>query len=427
MDAGSIESTGRRAARPMNEGSTRVEAAALAAAEGGRDMSRRILRARAALATAMALGAFTAAGPASAADEGPRKEMHAVYEAIAHLLPLAMNEEAWAYAGNAENISKWLDALSSRTGALEAHSESRDAGFRHLSRSLSADVAEIRSRRALGRFEESRFFMIQTTSTCVACHSRLPSNRSFPLGDKLMRSVETEALSPHERIQILVATRQFDASLDEWEKLFRDKSVSPSLLDLDGYLLDYLTIAIRVQRQLDRVVKTLRTFANRGDVPTYLARHIEGWIRTLKRVGPALEDPKRLERARELVTGADGRFGSPLGREGIVVDLIASSILLQLIDSGTGSPAEQAEAFYLLGVAESRSVDSYWVPQAEYHLEIAIRMAPDAAFAEDAYAALEEYVVLGYGGSSGEALPADVWARLRELRELLDAQVKSGT
>ena len=55
--------------------------------------------------------------------------------------------------------------------------------------------------------------------------------------------------------------------------------------------------------------------------------------------------------------------------------------------------------------------------------------APTALLAtlEDAYAALEEYVVLGYGGSSGEALPADVWARLRELRELLDAQVKSGT
>jgi len=381
------------------------------------------------LALAILLTLGWCATPVRAADasDGPRQEMHAVYEAITHLLPLAMSEEAWADPSHAKAITQWLEILESRTGALEAHADKRDPGFRHLSRSLSADVAEIRARRDLGRLEESRFFMIQTTSTCVACHSRLPSDRSFPLGEHLMEKVDTKSLSAHERIQIQVATRQFARALDEWERLFRDPNVSPSLIDLDGYLLDYLTIAIRVERQLERVRKTLRLFAKREDTPIYLKRHVEGWIRTLERIEPALKDPNRLARARALVTGSEGRFGGPLGREGTIIDLVASSILLQLIDEAKASEIEQAEAFYLLGVAESRSVDSYWVPQAEFHLEVAIRMAPSAAFAEDAYAALEEYVVLGYGGTSGQALPADVWARLQELRKILDEQVRSGT
>jgi hypothetical protein len=424
MDAGSIESTERRAARPMNEGSTRVETAAPAAAEGGRDMSRRIVCARAALATAMALGAFTAAGPASAADEGPRKEMHAVYEAIAHLLPLAMNEQAWAYEGNAENISKWLDALSSRTGALEAHSESRDAGFRHLSRSLSADVAEIRSRRALGRFEESRFFMIQTTSTCVACHSRLPSNRSFPLGDKLMRSVDTEALSPHERIQILVATRQFDAALKNWEEAFQSPEMTPAEIDVGGYLGDYVTVAVRVQADPKRARKTLQRLAKRDDVPLSLGRHLTRWIEDLERLGPELRGGKRLDHARSLVVGAGDGKRLPLGRERFIGDLIASSLLLQFIDSNPTNREQLAEALYLLGWVEARSVDSYWIPQSEFHLEAAVRLAPQADFAEDAYALLEENLIVGYGGASSEELPTDAWMLLEELRKLLDNETQ---
>ena len=64
---------------------------------------------------------------------------------------------------------------------------------------------------------------------------------------------------------------------------------------------------------------------------------------------------------------------------------------------------------------------------AEVHLEAAIRLAPDAPFAEDAYAVLEEYIIIGWGGASSTDLPADEWTKLRELRQLIDDQADAGS
>ena len=95
---------------------------------------------------------------------------------------------------------------------------------------------------------------------------------------------------------------------------------------------------------------------------------------------------------------------------------------MRLLDEESTTGLRRAEAYYLLGLVESRTVDSHWVPQAEVHLESAIRLAPEAPFAEDAYAVLEEYVIIGWGGASSSDLPADAWAKLRELRALIDQQ-----
>jgi len=370
-------------------------------------------------------GGSLAGEPAPAAAQlEARVAMQSVLEALIHLFPLSLDERKWASPENRTEIARWLDKLAGSGHALEVHAEGRDVGFRYLSRSLSSDIEEIRNRFELGRYEESRFFMIESTGNCVACHSRLPSSTSYPLSDKLVEKIVFDALSAHEQVQILVATRQFDAALATWERAFADPMLSPGQLDMGGYFLDYLTIALRVQADPGRARRTLTEFSKRGDVPTYLQRHVASWIRALGEVGPELGKGDRLVRARALIKGEAGAGANPLGRERFIYDLVASSLLLQFIDGPDHSDAELAEAFYWLGLVEARSVDSYWIPQAEFHLEASIRLAPGSSFAEEAYAVLEEYVVLGYGGVSGGELPADVWAKLTELRELIAAERK---
>jgi len=353
--------------------------------------------------------------------------MHLVYDAIAHLLPLSLNEKSWSDPARRAEIQKWLDQLGGRTGALEQHAEGRDAGFRNLSRSLSADVQEIRDRFRAGQYEESRFFMIEATGNCVACHSRLPTARDFPMSDQLIKDIDFAALSAHEKTQILIATRRFEDALEIWEAAFADPELTPGQLDMGGYLLDYFTVAIRVMGDPPRVKRTLEKFDKRPDMPHYLHRHVVSWISAIDSVKGYLDSSDKLGRARTLVLDGGGRKHTPLGREQTIYDLVASSLLLRFIDRPDQRDIEVAEAFYLLGLVESRSVDSYWVPQAEFHLEAAIRLAPSAPFADHAYAVLEEYIIVGYGGASGSELPADAWAKLNELRTLIEQSSKGGS
>jgi hypothetical protein len=97
-------------------------------------------------------------------------------------------------------------------------------------------------------------------------------------------------------------------------------------------------------------------------------------------------------------------------------------MLLRFVDEAHASSnrtAELAEAYYWLGKVEARSADSFWVPQAPFHLELSIRLDPSGAHAEDALALYEEQLAFGYGGIESEILPVDLWTTLSELRKLV--------
>ena len=74
---------------------------------------------------------------------------------------------------------------------------------------------------------------------------------------------------------------------------------------------------------------------------------------------------------------------------------------------------------------ETRRAGTYWVPQAEFHLETAVRLAPDGPFALPAYELLEEYSVANYGGTTEEWVPGEVRRRLTELQKLLEPVAES--
>jgi hypothetical protein len=82
-------------------------------------------------------------------------------------------------------------------------------------------------------------------------------------------------------------------------------------------------------------------------------------------------------------------------------------------------PERVGEAYYLLGVIESRIGRSFWASQAEFFLETAVRMGPKERYADAAFALLEEFLISGYTGSAGTDVPPDVVERLQKLDELM--------
>lgn len=365
----------------------------------------------------IAPGALRAEPPAE-----PRATMQRVFDALSDLLPLSLDSTRFEAAQNQAEIARQIAVLAAAVRALEHHGEQRDPDFRFLSRSLSQDVEEILHRYHWGRLEEARFYILEATRNCVACHSRLPSAREFPLGDRLLSRVDLDGLSHHERGQLYVATRQFDRAMSNWEELFASTERTPSQLHIGGYLRDYLTVAIRVQRDLPRARKTLEKLAADPGLPRYLALRLDRWIRDLKQFEADPATAADLARARALAQRVPAAPDIPDETTLTVTDLLASSLLFRYVDSARQRGVDDrdlAEAFYLLGLIEARGVDSYWVPQAEFHLEAAIRLDPKGPTARPAYALLEQSLSIGYGGTSAEILPVDLWTKLNELRALV--------
>jgi hypothetical protein len=354
-------------------------------------------------------------------DERTRATMAEIFEAVRYLLPRSLSDADFEDPEARESVREALHTLAAGADRLEAHGRHLDPGFAFLSRALARDARDSERRFAAGRSHEARFLIQQITHTCVACHSRLPSDRSSPLSARLMEEAQIASLEPDERVRVETATRQFDRALATYEALFRDASRSPADLDLSGHFDAYLELCLRVKDDPARARRTLEAFAARDDVAPFLRPNLESWIASLERVEaqPAADDELAWARARVAEAGDRGRF--PDSRQALAHYVAASAALHRYVAAGHPRGPELAEAYYLLGVTEAHAGLSLWLSQTEFFLETAIRLAPHAPFAEDAYALLEEFLVSGYSGSSGEHVPPEEKRRLEELRAMIEA------
>ena len=384
------------------------------------------MRRRLGSAAGVVLAAALAGAPALGADDSgaTRKTMQRVFAALATLLPASLDEERFGDPAQRDALQLAFEELARSSEALAHHGAERDEAFRLLSRSLADDAEQAASRFARGRQAEAAFRVGQLTQRCVGCHSRLPSARDFPLADKLLARAELTQLAPDERARLLVAVRRFGDALSVWEALFVDEAVPPAALDQGGTLIDYLTVAIRVEGDLARAERTLRTLAARADTPRYLRHRLLDWSGALAelRADPAAQQP--FARATALAARSQGLAEFPLSGDGLVLDLQASALLQREVAArGAARVAdapdlELARSFWLLGVLEERTTAPDWFPQTEVYMEAALRSAPGSEVAERAFERIEESLLVDYGALRTADLPEAARLRLERLEPL---------
>jgi len=371
-------------------------------------------------ATAICLVLLLAPSAAGADDapggEKTRATMDRIFESIRFVLPLSLDDDRFRDPERRAEIVAALESLAENGAKLEDHGRSLDASFAYLAR----DTAEIRDRYVAGRFAEARFLLLQITDDCVACHSRLPSDRAFPIGQQFVEREAILALPLGERAVLEMATRQFDRAIASHELLFASPDVSPATLDLHGHFDDYLELCIRVRRDFERPLAVFEKFLEREDLHAALRSNMTSWVAELRSLRERPARGSALEQARSLIRAAEGEERYPNDRSALVLYVTASSILHRHVAAAGKPRADSSEAYYWLGLIESRIGRSFWLSQTEHFLETAIRLDPGQPHAEEAYQLLEEFVVSGYTGSSGSHVPDDVQQRLDDLRALID-------
>ena len=371
------------------------------------------------MAAFMAAVLSTAAG---AADTQTRNIMHDVAEALEVLLPLSLDSEAFLSRENRDVVSKHLSSLESAAQGLAEHGSSRSLGFRLLAAAFSRAATRLRR-----DFEElhpmdARFFLVDLTQHCVACHSRDAAGRDFSLSKALNRYLEEQPFNERERAGLQVALRQFDDAMQTWESVFSDPAVSPVDMALEGDFTQYLTVAVRVLEQYPRAAGQLEDLMAREDTPFYLRRRLETWIGDLEATEQGRDDTLTIPAARETFLRPETHPGLLWNDGHLVSDLALSGSLRRFVESEDpgATPEQLAEAYYMLGVLEARTTGLYSaLPTMERFWEAAIRAAPDSPYAVDAYALIEEYAATTFSGSLPFEQTDETFNRLSELRSLI--------
>ena len=356
---------------------------------------------------------LTSSVHAQSDDQHVRQTMRQAFDAIAYLLPLSLRAEKDMSLDDKALVDRHLNVLTSSDKELAKHAESRDPEFKLLARAFDRAIERVSSAFQDESYIDAYFSLFDMTQNCVSCHSRLPDDSDFLLGQTLFARMDTSELDTEEIAQLYVATRQFDNALNKYEEIILDDSVNPFDLDLDGILIEYLRIGITVTQDFERLRSTLDRFLDRDDVPLYMRQHIRVWLNSMDELGGSLNTEPSLERARDVFNQATAITIAPAGRERAVHDIVASSELRQLVEnSGTVDPEAISEAYYLLGVIALRTLrPKPAVPEMEFLLESAIRAAPKGPHAMPAYLLLEEFSYTNFLG--------DPTTDIRELLELI--------
>ncbi len=349
-----------------------------------------------------------------------RPRMQSIFQALTIVFPFSMTDEAFESAANRQPILDGLRTIAGNATKLTSHGKSVPPSFDFLQQSLSQDAQATLARFEAGYHEEARFGFRQLIDNCFLCHSQLPKAKPFKLGKHFLEQLKMAELSPFQQVQIAVATRQFDTALSTCEAVFQSLTTAPAQIDLTGLFEDYLRLVIRVNHDFPRATKTLEAFQRRPDIPPYLRTHITTWVTTLKSLqqNPIQKDVR--SHAQALIEQGQQRNRFLADRRGLIHFVAASSLLHRYVSNGPKSPVQLAEAYYLLGVADSYIPRSSWISETEYFLERAIRLAPKSEIAKTAYSFLEESVLTRWVDLGDVDVPSTPHPLLRELRQLIE-------
>jgi hypothetical protein len=359
-----------------------------------------------------------AASEERSAEQATKGIMDSIFVSMTHVLPLSLSNKEFRDRKNQERIMADLENLAKNASFLTNHFKQEDRPiFLHLTKSLERDTHEALHFYRNQMYDEARFTLHHLTENCVSCHTKLrdhePRFKIPSFFDKLGQA----GLEPLELAHYQLMARDFDEALKSYE----GEITRPSDYISTKIFGDYFKIAIRVAKDFDRVGRTLDKVQDK-DLSTNQRKIVQDWQGSLVEIrNRGLNTKISIQAAEELINLAKNKQWYAQDPAALIYYVTASSILNQLVENQGDKLMKEdlAKAFYLLGSTELVISDSFWLSEMDYYLEAAVRTEPQSAWAKEAYDLLEQQYVLGYSGSSGTHMPADVSSLLKELRELI--------
>lgn len=368
---------------------------------------------------AFGVAALLTAGLA-ASQEQTTASMRGIFVALSTAYSYSLDPDAFADRENRQQILGLLEALSDNAEALESHGGGLDPSFDYLRRSLARDANDALDGFKKGNYMGSRFVLSKITENCVTCHTRLPADREFDLGKEFLDNANLQGLPPEARVNLEIATRQFDDALSTYEAMLVSKDMTAADFARFNVFENYLKICIGALNDTKRPAATLKDFARRDDMPKDLMQAVNGWLDALSRVELNESKGEALTAGRSSIESAADATRSRSDRSQLVGFIVGITLLHRYLDSRPTDDVGIAEAYYLLGIAESYVTRSYWISETPFLLEKAIRQAPKSDIAKQAYAFLDHYMRSDYWVTPARPVPEELQTNLEELRKLIE-------
>ncbi|MGI9317273.1 MAG: hypothetical protein ACR2QW_08095 [bacterium] len=323
--------------------------------------------------------------------------MQSAYDSLSFLIKLAL-EPGYDRLDEPAVLEK-LEQLDQASYSLLKHGQLEPVSFHLLGRSLDKNVQQMVRNYRNGLHEVAELYLLDTIEHCVACHTLLPEKKSREIGQAFGASLKGTELNSVLAARILIAVRQPEKALELMENYLLRPEYSPSDMEGEEELLDYLWYSLHITADGERPLPVLQQVLEKQTTPYFLQRKIQLWMKNLEQFADDLKQEPGMAQVRSLYRVADKAEASLTRRDRSIYDIVTSTMINRLLDSNPGlEPEEKSELYFMLAMIHMRMRSfSSSVPSVELYLEASIREAPDSELAKAAYAELEQYALQYYG------------------------------
>ncbi|HSE43668.1 MAG TPA: hypothetical protein VLH08_23100 [Acidobacteriota bacterium] len=351
-----------------------------------------------------------------------KNKMEELRTVLTKLLPIVVSDNEFNSPNNFQNIerySKQLAELAHKMPKGELPADT-DPSLGLISMLFKDEIVMANLHLRNGNRQYARRILLNVPKYCIACHTR----STVPIDlTPVQQSVPASLKSSFERAQYFETTWQFDRALEEFEKIVKDPMVEKtSPLEWQKAANLGIATAVRVQNDPDRALVFVNTILSSSSAPQFLKNDAQEWRASLlewqKEPAKVFEDKNQLlNEAQRLVDLAKAKQKYPTDRNANILYLRATSVLHDFLRKSPEN-SNAAEALLLLGVCYEILQDLELWSLHELYFEACIRVYPHSPIAETCYKRYEQSLFVGYSGSGGVALPAELMTHLNDLRKL---------
>ena len=360
------------------------------------------------------------AGIFAGAWAGTRTTMQSMIQDLEPLLSLTLDESGWGAGMNRSKIESGLKSLVKHSHSLRVETDRNgtlDPAFTLLAPVLGQQVDLAMAAYRMGQFEYARETVRSLTSSCFACHSRMPgwdSQEPRGLPERL------KALPLLEQARFQATLRRMDAALELYhEALLRPDFQKRAPLQWNRALREAMTLLIRVKRQPATARQWLSDLENSPDLPVFMKREMKGWIEDLRiltkdTARKTLDEEALARKITKAFRDSKSRRMYPMDHAADVRFLDLTSLLFEF-ERRFPASSRIAEVEFMQGYAHETLDTPPFSNLHELFYESCIRRSPHSGISKQCYEHLEKSVISGFTGSSGTHIPVDAKNRLLEL------------
>lgn len=360
-------------------------------------------------------------GEAELVDQNWTQQMRKFKTALEGLIPLAASPRSFNNPENAVTIQAKIDSLSDVRKLLyhQKAVASSDPTIAYLATAFDDTISVINENLKNGRRDFARIGVLNITSFCIECHTHRKEGPEF-FGASL--SDLTSFLKPPERVEYLIAVRQFREALNIIEENLKAGQNKDFGLSTDRLVRYGLMISVRYNQDPDVTLRLVNEVEHAPDFPDFLAKDIESWRRSVK-IWKKQKVPKMSE-TKKMIRFIEGRIqrGNEMCRQrnsshaGDIEFLRAYALSTDLLKQKL-SDKESAQVLMLMGDSHQDATDFLFWTLPRFYYEACIKVVPHSEQAQRCYDKYETELHQSYA-PAWSMIPLDELEHLKELKEL---------